>query len=76
MKRIRQGNSINFRYSVYRSTGESKEPEDLNRVEVITTLQNWLYGTWVDVPFSVKGNVITEPSPAIMPVIISRAEYA
>lgn len=38
MKRIRQGNSIYFRYSVYRSSGAIEEPEDLTGIAIIATL--------------------------------------
>lgn len=65
MKRIRQGNTINFRYSVYRSSGNLEEEEDLTGIEVTTSLQNRLYGTLVDVPFLVEGNVITGQIPGI-----------
>lgn len=65
MKRIRQGNTIHFRYSVYRSSGSLEEEEDLTGIEVTTTLQNRLYGTLVDVPFFVEGNVITGQIPGI-----------
>lgn len=65
MKRIRQGNSINFRYSVYRSTGESKEPEDLTGVTPTAVFQNRLYGTRLDVPFSLEGNVISALIPGV-----------
>lgn len=65
MKRIRQGNTINFRYSVYRSSGNLEEEEDLTGIEVTTSLQNRLYGTLVDIPFSIEGNVITGQIPGI-----------
>lgn len=65
MKRIRQGNTIHFRYSVYRSSGNLEEEEDLTGIEVTTSLQNRLYGTLVDIPFSIEGNVITGQIPGI-----------
>lgn len=65
MKRIRQGNTINFRYSVYRTSGSLEEKEDLTGIELTTVLRNRLYGTAVDVPFSVEGNVIMAQIPGI-----------
>lgn len=65
MKRIRQGNTINFHYSVYRSTGELKEPEDLTGVTLTATLQNRLYSMRLDVSFSVEGNVISAFIPGV-----------
>lgn len=65
MKRIRQGNTINFRYSIYRTSGSLEEKEDLTGIELTTVLRNRLYGTAVDVPFSVEGNVIMAQIPGI-----------
>lgn len=42
MKRIRQGNIINFRYSVYRLVGKQKEPEDLTSLVGLSFTKSYL----------------------------------
>ena len=65
MKRIRQGNKINFRYNVYRLVGKQKEPEDLTGLKITAVLRNKLYGNVVKLSYKVEGNVITAQIPGI-----------
>lgn len=65
MKHIRQGNTFNFRYSLYRVVGDQKEPEDLTGLTIAAVLKNRLYATEVDVPFTVEGNVVSAQIPGL-----------
>lgn len=54
MKKIRIGNTIDFRYSLYKGS----EPEDLTGIEVTTCLRNTLYRTVLDVTVTIEGNTL------------------
>lgn len=58
MERIRQGNTIDFRYNLFRAGEHASEPEDLTRVAINAILRNQLYGNVVKLSYNVEGNVI------------------
>lgn len=58
MKRIRQGNTINIRYTLYRADEKDKVPEDLTGIEIRVNLRNIHFGTKINSVFEVSENMI------------------
>ena len=64
-RRIRQGNTIDLRYRLYRADGDSKVPEELAGISLTATLRNKYLGNRVDIPLEVSGNQVQALIPGI-----------